>query len=180
MSLVLLVMGALLLFWGLGAYNRLMRLRSAVASSWQVHLEPPLQGLAGNGQRLAEVGPRWLPAEGPAFDALRQQSLELQQAVRAVQAAPWSADPIAQLAVAQALQASALQRVLALIEHQAQDQDHDPERSELTQRLRDAQQQREFGRQLFNQRVQAYNQAIGELPTRVLAGLYGFHDAKTF
>lgn len=178
MSLLLLVVAALLLFWGLGAYNRLMRLRSAVASSWQVHLEPPLQLLAGNGQRLAEVGPRWLPAEGPAFDALRQQSLDLQLAVRGVQPAPWSADPIAQLAVAQALQASALQRVLALLEHHAQD--HDPERSELTQRLREAQQQREFGRQLFNQRVQAYNQAIGELPTRVLAGLYGFHDAKTF
>jgi LemA protein len=178
MSLVLLVIAALLLFWGLGAYNRIMRLRSAVASSWQAHLEPPLLQLANDGLRLAEAGPGWLPAEGPAFEALRQQSLDLQQALRAVQPGPWVADPVAQLAVAQALQASALQRVLALIEHHVQD--HDAERSELTQLLRKAQQQREFGRQLFNQRVQAYNQAIGELPTRVLAGLYGFHDAKTF
>lgn len=178
MSLALLVLAALLLFWGLGAYNRLMRLRSAVASSWQAHLEPPLLQLAGESLQLATLGADWLPVEAPAFEALRQQSLELQQALRAVQPAPWSAEPVAQLAIAQALQAAALQRVLALLEHLAHD--HEAPRSELSQRLRQAQQQREFGRQLFNQRVQAHNLAIGELPTRVLAGLYGFHDAKTF
>lgn len=178
MTLTLLVIGALLLFWGLGAYNRIMRLRAAVASSWQAHLEPPLLALANDGSRLADVAVACLPAEGPAFETLRLQCQELQQAVRAVQAAPWVADPVAQLAVAQALHASALQRALALLEHHAHEAD--AQRDALVQALRQAKQQREFGRQLFNQRVQAYNQAIGELPTRVLAGLYGFHDAKTF
>ncbi len=176
MSLLLFALAALLLLWGLGAYNRLMRLRAAVASSWQAHLEPPLLQLAGDGLQLAESGPDWLPAEGPAFEALRQCSVDLQQALKAVQPAPYAADPVAQLAVAQALQASALQRVLALLEHH----EPDAERRALIQHLRQAKQQREFGRQLFNQRVQAYNAALAEVPTRVLAGLYGFHDAKSF
>lgn len=176
MTLALIVFLALLLFWGLGAYNRLMRLRAAIASSWSTHLEPPLRSLADDGLRLAEAGPAWLPAEAPAFETLRQHSAELQQALKAVQPAPWLADPVAQLAVAQALQAAALQRVLALLEHQ----EAEPERDTLVQGLRGARQQRDFGRQLFNQRVQAYNQAVGEVPTRALAGLYGFHDAKTF
>lgn len=177
MIIAMFVLAALLLFWGLGAYNRLMRLRTAISSSWQ-QLEAPLTQLANDGLQLAEAGPRWLPAEGPAFEALRQQSLELQQALRAVQPAPFAADPVAALAVAQALQASALQRVLALLEHHAHDEDG--ERTALVAKLRAAQKQREFGKQLFNQRVQLYNAAVAEVPTRALAGLYGFHDAKTF
>lgn len=176
MIIVLFVIAALLLFWGLGAYNRLMRLRAAIASSWQ-QLEAPLAQLASDGLQLAEDGPRWLPAEGPAFEALRSCSLELQQALQAVSANPAAADPVAQLAVAHALQASALQRVLALLEHPVHD---DAERSQRLARLRTAQQQRDFGKQLFNQRVQLYNAAVAEVPTRALAGLYGFHDAKTF
>jgi LemA protein len=177
MLIGLLIVAALLLFWGLGAYNRLIRLRSAIGGAWQ-QLEAPLAALASEGLALAEAGPSWLPQEGSAFDALRQQSLELQTALKAVKPAPYAADPIAQLAVAQALQASALQRVLALLEHHARDEDS--ERPKRIASLRAAQQQRDFGKQLFNQRVAAYNEAISEVPTRVLSGLYGFHDAKTF
>lgn len=177
MTLALFGLLALLLFWGLGAYNRLMRLRNAISSSWQ-QLEAPLQELAGCGQLLAEAGPRWLPQEGPAFEALRQQSQELQGALKAAGATPYAADPVAQLAVAHALQASALQRVLALLEHHARDEDS--ERPALIARVKAAQQQRDFGRQLFNGRVAAYNVAVAEVPTRALAGLYGFHDAKSF
>ncbi len=177
MILGALLVAALLLFWGLGAYNRLMRLRNAVSGAWQ-QLEAPLTALASEGLALANAGPSWLPQEGSAFDALRQQSLELQMALKAVQPAPYAADPIAQLAVAQALQASALERVLALLEHHARDEDS--ERPKRIASLRAAQQQRGFGKQLFNQRVAAYNGAISEVPTRALAGLYGFHDAKTF
>lgn len=177
MTLVLFVLAALILFWGLGAYNRLMRLRSAVSSSWQ-QLEAPLQALAQDGLQVAEAGPRWLPAEQPAFDALREQSQALQLALAAVSPAPYNAEPVAELAVAHALQASALQRVLALLEHHARDEDS--ERPRLIEHLRAAQKQREFGKQLFNGRVHAYNAAVAEVPTRALAGLYGFHDAKTF
>lgn len=177
MTLVALFIAALLLFWGLGAYNRLMRLRNAIGGAWQ-QLEAPLLELVEAGALLAEAGPRWLPQEGGAFEALRQQGAELATALKAVSAAPFQADPVAQLAVAHALHASALQRVLALLELKGADED--PDRPALIARLRAAQQQRDFGRQLFNQRVAAFNEALAEVPTRALAGLYGFHDAKSF
>jgi LemA protein len=178
MTLLAFFIGALLLFWGLGAYNRLMRLRNAIGGAWQ-QLEAPLTELVDAGALLAESGPRWLPQEGPAFDALRVQGQELQTAIKAVRAAPHAADPVAQLAVAHALHASAQQRVLALLEH-AVVEDGEAERLALIARLRAAQQQRDFGKQLFNQRVAAFNEAVAEVPTRALAGLYGFHDAKSF
>jgi LemA protein len=175
MSLVLLILSALLLFWGLGAYNRLMRLRAAINSSWQ-QLEAPLQQLVGESLALAAEG--GLPSEGPALEQLRETSEALQQQIRAVSPAPYQAEPVAQLAIAHALHAAALQRVLALLEHHAAE---DPtERVQQVARLRTAQQQRLFGQQLFNGRVLAYNNAVAEVPTRALAGLYGFHDAKTF
>jgi LemA protein len=177
MILLALAFAALMFFWGLGAYNRIMRLRNGVALAWQ-QLELPLSALAADGAALAEAGPRWLPQEGPAFDALMGHSQALAQAVAAVRQAPYATDPVAELAVAHALQASALQRVIALLEHHVQDEDS--ERAALVAKVLTAQQQREFGRQLFNQRVLAYNEAVGEVPTRALAGLYGFHDAKSF
>lgn len=177
MMLALLGLAALLLFWGLGAYKRLWRLRDAICSAWQ-QLEAPLAELANAGLQLAQAGPRWLPQESSAFDALRTQSLELRAALKPAQTTPFAADPVAQVTVAHALHASALQRVLALLEHHAHD--HDPDRLALIARLRTAQQQREFGKQLFNGRVALYNTAVAEIPTRALAGLYGFHDAKSF
>ena len=171
------IVGAVLLLWGLGAYNRLMRLRNAINSSWG-QLEAPLLELATQGTRLADAGPRWLPQEDSAFEALRTQSADLLAAVQAVKARPYAADPIGQLAVTHALHAAALQRVQALLEHHVHDEDS--ERPLMLAALKQARQQRDFGKQLFNQRVDLFNEAIGLLPTRVLAGLYGFHDARKF
>ena len=172
------VLAAVLVFWGLGAYNRLMRLRNGIALAWQ-QLEPPLRELTGTGLQLAERGPGWLPSEASAFDTLNQTCLELQAAAQAVGSRPHAADPVARLAVAHALQAAALQRVRSLLALSLHD-DHGTERQQLLNTLKQAEQQRDFGRQLFNQRVQTYNEALAELPTRALAGLYGFHDAGSF
>ena len=177
MTLALVVIAALLLFWGLGAYNRLMRLRNAVSSAWQ-QLDAPLSRLAAEGQKLADAASHGLPQEGSAVDALRATSLELLAAIKTVQPAPYAAESVSKLAVAHALQAAALQRVLALAEH-APDEAGSP-LAPLVASLREAQQQREFGKQLFNQRVLVFNEALAEVPTRALAGLYGFHDAQRF
>ncbi len=172
------VLAAILVFWGLGAYNRLMRLRNGIALAWQ-QLEPALRELNEVGAALADRGLAWLPSEGPAFDNLRQAGEELQTAMQAVASRPHSAEPVARLAVAHALHAAALQRVRSLLALAAQD-DHDAERRDLLERQKRAEAPRDFARQLFNQRVQAFNDALAELPTRLLAGLFGFHDAGSF
>lgn len=169
---------AVLVFWGLGAYHRLTRLRNGIGSAWQ-QLEPALRESVEAGLQLAEQGRTWLPSEGSAFETLGQTSQELQTAMQAVAARPHVAEPVARLAVAHALQAAALQRVRSLLALSVHEE-YDAARRALLDRLKTAEQQRDFGRQFFNQRVQSYNAALAELPTRVLAGLYGFHDAGSF
>ena len=39
--------------------------------------------------------------------------------------------------------------------------------------------QRAFTRQVFNQAVGQYNEALNQFPTRVLANLYGFKEARS-
>lgn len=187
MTLLLVAVLAVLLFWVLGAYNRLMRLRHAIGTAWQ-QLEPALLSLSQDGERLASLCPPELPAERAAFEALLQHSQDLGAAVRSVASAPYVADAVAQLAVAHALHGSALQRVQALLE--ALGRGGEPEddgvssaretRVQCLAQLRAALPLRDFGRQLFNHRVQIYNHALVEMPTRLLTGLFGIHDAKTF
>lgn len=169
---------ALGLLWGLGAYNRLMRLRNAIAQAW-AQLEPALTEIARGALGLADGGAGWLPAESAAFEALRQAAEGLQAAVAQLARAPHQAEASAQLAVAVAVLAAALQRVRSLLALNAHDDD-DAGRQALLDALKTAEAQRDFGRQLFNQRVQAFNEALAEWPTRVLAGPYGFHDAGRF
>lgn len=168
---------ALLFFWGVGAYNRLMSLRNAIGEAF-VQLDAHLKERAEACDKLlAAVAPR-LPSEQATFDALASAQAESQSATQASRAKPWSPDPVGSLAVASALHAAALTRLLSLLDHQAE------LRSEtaidgLVSELKLIERQRAFTRQVFNQAVGQYNEALHQFPTRVLANLYGFTEARS-
>ena len=168
---------ALLFFWGVGAYNRLMSLRNAIGEAF-VQLDTHLKERSEVCDKLlAAVAPR-LPSEQATFDALASAQAESQAATQAVRAKPWAPDPAGGLAVAGALHAAALTRLMSLLDHQAE------LRSEtaidaLVSELKLVERQRAFGRQVFNQAVAQYNEALHQFPTRVLANLYGFGEARS-
>ncbi len=168
---------ASLFFWGVGAYNRLMALRNAIGDAFaqfDTHLKERSEVC---GKLLAAVAPR-LPSEQATFDALANAQTEAQAAAQASRAKPWAPDPVGTLAVASALHAAALTRLLSLLDHQAE------LRSEsaidgLVSELKLIERQRAFTRQVFNQAVAQYNEALNQFPTRVLANLYGFKEARS-
>ncbi|MCE4554030.1 LemA family protein [Roseateles cellulosilyticus] len=168
---------ALLFFWGVGAYNRLMALRNAIGDAF-TQLDTHLKERAELCDRLLDaVAPR-LPSEQATFDALTSAQTEAQAATQAARAKPWAPDPVGSLAVASALHAAALTRLLSLLDHQAE------LRSEtaidaLVSELKLVERQRAFTRQVFNQAVGQYNEALNQFPTRVLANLYGFKEARS-
>ncbi|MGQ3052911.1 MAG: LemA family protein [Roseateles sp.] len=168
---------ALLFFWGIGAYNRLMSLRNAIGEAF-VQLDTHLK--ARNevcGKLLAAVAPR-LPSEQATFDALASAQAESQAAAQASRARPWAPDPAGTLAVASALHAAALTRLLSLLDHQAELRS-ETEIDGLVTELKLIERQRAFARQVFNQAVAQYNEAVQQFPTRVLANLYGFNEARS-
>lgn len=168
---------AMLVFWGIGAYNRVMALRNAIGEAF-AQLDAHLKERAEVCDKLlAVVAPR-LPSEQATFDALASAQAESQAATQAVRAKPWAPDPAGGLAVASALHAAALTRLLSLLELQTELRS-EPVVDALISELKLVERQRAFTRQLFNQAVAQYNEALHQFPTRVLANLYGFREARS-
>jgi len=168
---------ALLFFWGVGAYNRVMALRNAIGDAFtqlDAHLKERTEVCD---KLLAAVAPR-LPSEQATFDALTSAQAESQAAVQAARGKPWAPDPAGGLAVAGALHAAALTRLLSLLDHQAELRS-ETEIDALVSELKLIERQRAFTRQVFNQAVGQYNEALQQFPTRVLANLYGFREARS-
>ena len=168
---------ALLFFWGVGAYNRLMSLRNAIGEAFaqlDTHLKERSEVCD---KLLAAVAPR-LPSEQATFDALAAAQAESQAATQAVRVKPWAPEPAGSLAVAGALHAAALTRLMSLLDHQAELRS-ETEIDGLISELKLVERQRAFTRQVFNQAVGQYNEALRQFPTRVLANLYGFGEARS-
>ena len=170
-------LAAILLFWGIGAYNRVMSLRNAIVAAFAV-LDQHLTARALiSGQLLALLRPM-LPTEQATFDALDAAQAEVQAAALAVRPRPCASDPVGSLAVASAVHAAALTRLMSLLEQHAGLREH-AELYALVDELKLIERQRSFARQVFNQAVGHYNEAITQFPTRVLASLYGFREARS-
>jgi LemA protein len=95
-----------------------------------------------------------------------------------VRARPAAADPAAQLAVSAAVLAAALTRLLALLEQHAELRSR-ADIHPLLDELKLVERQRSFARQVFNEAVRVYNEAAHQFPTRVLASIYGFKEARS-
>ena len=168
---------AVLLFWGIGAYNRLMRLRNEIGDAFK-QLD---QHLIERGEVCAKVVAALRPLapnEQASFDALDAAQTEAQAAAAAARAKPYAGEPVGALAVSSAVQAAALTRLMSMLEHQPALREQAGVDGWVDE-LKLIERQRAFARQLFNQAVAQYNEAQAQFPTRVLAGLYGFAEARS-
>lgn len=163
---------AVLVFWAVGAYNRIMRLRTACVQAFGA-LDSYLlqaQGLLGE----------WAAAQAAAADlegthrlahAAWQQSLAaLGAALAGARARPLHAQTMQGLERAHAAQFAAWQALKNL-----PGAPEDP-----AWRLRWQQQQAQTGlaADQFNTAVAQYNAAIAQFPARVLAWFFGFRAAR--
>lgn len=168
---------ALLTFWCIGAYNRLMSLRNAITTAY-AQLDEHLSARANTCAKLLAILRPLLSNEQATFDALEAAQAEAQAAAQAVRARPYAGDPVASLGVASAVHAAALTRLMSLLDHHAELREH-AELFALVDELKMIERQRSFTRQLFNQAVGRFNEAITQFPTRILASIYGFREARS-
>jgi len=170
-------LGAVLLFWCIGAYNRVMLLRNEIARAF-AQLDDALTRRFAHGELLLERLRERLPSEQASLDALAAAQAEAKSATQAVRARPHAAEPVAQLAIASAVHGAALTRLVSLVEHHAE-LSADPDLGGAVDELKMIERQRAFSRQVFNQAVDAYNLAIRQFPTRVLMSFVGFTEARS-
>ena len=172
------VVAAVAVFWAVGAYNRMVRLRSDANMAFAA-LESELS-------RQVKLVHECVPPEeeqaqsqftgGSAFwGGLQGAAAQLSASLQSARARPLDPERIAALGAAQEILSMAWDRA-------ERDDAHDlagprlPENfsSEREQLVRMAQAATEH----FNQAVASYNAAIGQFPAILLAWLFGFHPAR--
>ncbi len=174
-QLVTLAIVALIGFWVVGAYNRLVALRNAIGTAWQQVQD----ALARRGEAVAPLvtalrGP--MGSEAASLDALLAAQSQVAAAADALGARPVLAELAGALVRAESLMASASSRLLALLEQHPEVAADDGVAPQVAA-LREIEPRLAFARQLFNEAVQRYNDAVRQFPTRLLARGFGFGTA---
>ena len=172
---VALALAAVLLFWMVGAYNRLMKQRNAISRAW-ARVAEALQQRAAAAAPLADALALPLATEMGALQAWSAAQAVAARATTAMSALPTSAPHAADWMAAEAALGSASARVFALLE-QRPDSTRDEAVAALAAAWRAGHGRLPFARQAFNDAVQAHNEALAVFPTRLLAPMYGFRPA---
>jgi len=162
-------------FWMVGAHNRIVSLRATIVEAWaQVDalFERRAKVLATLAEALWDL---WPNGRG-AVDALRSAQQQHHAAAQAVRTQPTRATAAASLATAEGALNATVARVLNQIESDAELHANDTVATQMLALF-------EFGpqlielRQRFNQACVAYNDAITQFPTRLLAPVFRFETA---
>ncbi len=181
---------AIAAFWALGAYNRLMRLRSAVVQafgSFDAHMvrQLSLMGEYGAAQAVQQA-----PSAGgtePEMAALQGATTQLSASLAMARARPLQPDAVAALAAAREVlhaswqkathisgQATRAQTSVAIA-----DADAPPVSPSLWQvRWDEHVLQNDQAMRVFNEAVLHYNAAIAQFPANLLAWVFGFKAAR--
>jgi LemA protein len=162
---------AVLVFWLVGAYNRLTRLRGAIGVAWQ-QIDELLSRRSLLVRSLVEALREPLADEAATLATLAQAEQRQHAAVLALRSRPAQATPLTAWVVAEGELASPLARLLALL-----DQHPELSASEAVApayaELRVLAPRLAYARQLFTSAAGSYNEALAELPTRWVARLFG-------
>lgn len=164
---------AVLLFWSVGAYNRLTRLRASASQAfaaldeWLVQQLAWVQGCLPSDGREAQASP-----VQDAWCNLQAASEQLAHSLAAARVRPLDPRAVAALTAARSVLNTSWQRLRAQGDPtgsavpEAWRAEHEQLLSHILQRC-----------EAFNQAARAYNEAIAQFPALLLARLFGFRPA---
>lgn len=170
-----LLLAGVLVFWMIGAHNRLMGLRNGIGQAW-AQIE---ETLIRRHELLPEVVAALrepLAAEHLTLDGVLAANAQAIAAAAAVRRQPSDSGAVASLALAEQVLSGALHRLRTLFELDRNLSDTDGMLERLTE-LTVLDQRLAFRRQLFNQAVHHYNEATRQFPTSLLAPIFRFAPA---
>jgi len=161
---------AVLIFWLVGAYNRLTRLRGAIGTAWQ-QIDELLARRSLLLSSLTEAVREPLADEAATLAALSQAEQRQRATALAVRGRAAQAVTLTAWVVAEGELASPLARLLALLEQRPELASSEAvaptfrELAVLAPRLA-------YARQLFSSAAGSYNEALEEIPTRWVARVF--------
>jgi LemA protein len=168
--IVLLVVLALLVFWLIGAYNKLISLKNQVANAWK-QIDVQLK-------RRHDLIPNLVNTVKGAMQ-FERETLEAVVSARnkaiQVQAAPGV--HVGETAAAEAQLTGALSRLLAVVEAYP-DLKATGNVAQLQEELTSTENKIAFARQLYNDTATQYNTKQQQFPTNLVAGMAGASPAE--
>lgn len=169
---VLLVLAVLVLFWAVGAYNRLVRLKNAIANAFG-QIDVQLKRRYDLVPNLVEVARKYLEHEAQVLEAVIAARNQAREAEQKAAGAPFNAGALGALTGAEQALGGALGRLFAVVESYP-DLKADQTMRELSEELASTENRIGFARQAYNDQVLAFNDAAAEFPTLIIARLFGF------
>lgn len=171
-TLVFIVLAALLVFWAVGAYNRLVRHKNTIANAFG-QIDVQLKRRYDLIPNLVEAARKYLQHEQSTLEAVMAARNQARSASDRVASRPGKADAVLALAAAEQTLDSSLGRLFALAEAYP-DLKADQTIRELSEELTSTENKVGFARQAYNDAVLDYNNAQGQFPALLIARLFGF------
>ena len=163
---------ASLIFWSVGAYNRLVRLKNIIANAFgqiDVQLKRRYELISN----LVEAARKYLSHERETLEAVIAARNQAKSASDVARSRPSNALAVSTLAVAEQALSSSLGQLFALSEAYPELK-ADQTIRELSEELTSTENKVTFARQAFNDAVLDYNNAQGQFPTVLVARLFSF------
>ena len=172
MSLVFMVVLAILIFWAVGAYNRLVRLKNIIANSFG-QIDVQLKRRYDLIPNLDEAAKKYLQHERDTLEAVIAARNQARNASDAVRSRPANAEAVLALSAAEQTLDGSLGRLFAIAEAYPELKADDTIR-ELSEELTSTENKVTFARQAYNDAVLDYNNAQGQFPAVLIARLFSF------
>lgn len=171
-NLVFLAVAALLVFWAVGAYNRLVRLKNTIAQAFG-QMDVQLKRRHDLIPSLVDALRKHLLLEQAALHAVVSARHQARSASDAARNRLGKADALGAWATAEQTLDSSLSRLFALADD-CPGLGADLTIGELRQALASAESTVGFARQSYNEAVLDYNQAQSQFPALLIARVFGF------
>ena len=171
-TMVYITLLALAVFWAVGAYNRLIRLKNIIANAFG-QIDVQLKRRYDLIPNLVEAAKKYLQHEQETLEAVIAARNQARSASDRVASRPGQADAVIALAAAEQTLGSSLGRLFALAEAYP-DLKADQTIRELSEELTSTENKVGFARQAYNDAVLDYNNAQGQFPALLVARMFGF------
>ncbi|MCS7101223.1 MAG: LemA family protein [Burkholderiaceae bacterium] len=167
---------AVVIFWAVGAYNRLVDLRNRFRNAF-AQIDVQLKRRYDLIPNLVETAKAYMKHERETLEAVIRARNSAVAAHAAAAADPGNAAAMQGLVAAEGALSGALAKLFALAEAYP-DLKANANMMQLSEELTGTENRIAFARQAFNDAVMAFNTAVEQFPSNLIAGLFSFKPAE--
>lgn len=170
------VIALLILFWAVGAYNRLVSLRNQFKNAF-AQIDVQLKRRYDLIPNLVETARGYMKHERDTLEAVINARNRAVAASEKAAVAPADVEAVRELGAADGLLTASLGKMFALSESYPELKANE-NMMQLSEELTSTENRIAFARQAYNDGVMAYNNAREQFPGSIIAGMFAFTPAQ--